>query len=127
MARRFPPGNPARGSPSPSPEVDAPADAGVTRLPHTVPAAAVAAGLDVAPERGLLSTEAAARLGRYGPNALETKGPPGFWMLLVRQFMSPLIAMLVLAAGISLVAGDPQDAVVIGLVLVLNALIGAVQ
>src|SRR5215207_7189242 len=55
--------------------------------------------LDVVPERGLSSDEAAARLQRYGPNKFaEAKAEPR-WRAFVRQYKDPMQIVL-LAAGI---------------------------
>ena len=47
--------------------------------------------------------------------------------MLLRQFVSPLIAVLLLAALLSLAVGDRKDALFIAAVLLLNALVGGLQ
>ncbi len=55
--------------------------------------------LDVEPERGLSSDEAAARIERYGPNKFaEAKTEPR-WHAFLRQYRDPMQIVL-LAAGI---------------------------
>ena len=76
---------------------------------------------------GLARADAAARLERYGPNALEDAPPPGVWALLLHQFTNPLIYILVLATLVTLLLGQYADATVIAVVLALNAVIGFVQ
>lgn len=76
---------------------------------------------------GLSSDEARVRLERYGPNQLPEKGPTPLWLIFLRQFMSPLIYILVAAAIVSMVIGDFKDAIFIGLVLLINAGIGTYQ
>ncbi len=78
-------------------------------------------------ERGLTEVEAASRLQRFGPNTLPEQKPPAFWQILLRQFVSPLIYILVLAAVVSVVLKDYEDAGFIAAVLALNAGIGAFQ
>ena len=92
----------------------------------TVDAAAAIRALDSS-ERGLTSAEATRRLELYGPN--EVKPPPGeHWLwLLLRQFQSPLIYMLLAAAVVALALGELIDAAAIALVLVFNAAIGFTQ
>lgn len=80
-----------------------------------------------ATEHGLSEGEAAARLTEYGPNKLPQKPPAALWQIVVRQFRSPLIYILALAAVGSVAIGDVKDAAFIAGVLVLNALIGAYQ
>lgn len=78
-------------------------------------------------EGGLAHSEAQARLGRVGPNRLPQARPTPWWAIALRQFRSPLIYVLGAAAAVSAIAGHGSDAVFIGAVLCLNALIGAIQ
>ena len=78
-------------------------------------------------ETGLTTEEAEARLNRFGPNRLPEQPAPSLWEILLRQFRSPLIYILGVAAVVSLVIGDVKDAAFIAAVLVLNALIGGYQ
>lgn len=76
---------------------------------------------------GLSGTEASARLSAYGPNRLEEEPPPPALLVFFRQFRSPLIFILLLAMVVTLLLAEYLDAVVIGVVLLLNAVIGFVQ
>ena len=76
---------------------------------------------------GLSSAEAIQRLSYYGPNQLPEHGPAPFWWIIIRQFASPLIYILVAAAIVSLMIGDMEDAAFIAAILCLNAAIGAYQ
>ncbi len=84
--------------------------------------------LDVETAAGLSSAEAAQRLGLHGPNRLaETPREPR-WRAFLRQFKDPLIAILLVAAVVSLViTREWETPVVIALVVLLNATIGFVQ
>lgn len=93
---------------------------------HTQPVRDVVAALD-ANEFGLTSAEAQRRLEEHGPNALPRKPPPPLWRIGLRQFQSPLIYILAIAAGVSLLIGHGVDAAFIVVVLLLNALIGGYQ
>lgn len=73
---------------------------------------------------GLDSGAAAERLERYGANALEASGISPWWRILVRQSMSPLIAILLIAGLITAIQRHWVDAVAIFLVLILNASLG---
>jgi len=77
--------------------------------------------------RGLSSAEAARRLERFGRNALPRAKPPGVAVVFVRQFKSPLIYVLLVAALVSLLLQDWSDAAFIFAVLVLNAGVGTFQ
>ncbi len=76
---------------------------------------------------GLSETEAARRLEVHGPNELPTRPPPKWWLILLRQFRSPIIYILVIAAAISVGTGHISDAGFIATVVGLNALIGGFQ
>lgn len=78
-------------------------------------------------EHGLSDAEAASRLTRFGPNHLPQKPPTPLWGIVLRQFRSPLIYILALAAIVSATMGDWKDAGFIAGVLVLNAVIGSYQ
>lgn len=77
--------------------------------------------------QGLTAVEARARLAKFGPNSLPEPRPPSFLRLFLQQFLSPLIYILVAAAAVSTAIGDAKDALFIAIVLLLNAVIGAVQ
>jgi Ca2+-transporting ATPase len=77
--------------------------------------------------QGLTTVEARARLAKFGPNSLPEPRPPSFLRLFLQQFLSPLIYILVAAAAVSIAIGDAKDALFIAIVLLLNAVIGAVQ
>lgn len=93
---------------------------------HALDRAAVEAALGV-DERGLSQAEAGRRLERYGSNEIEEEPSPSAFVVLLRQFKSPLIYILLLAPAITVLLGEYVDAGVIGAVLVLNAAIGFVQ
>jgi magnesium-transporting ATPase (P-type) len=82
--------------------------------------------LDAKP-RGLTGSEAAERLEKFGPNVLPHAPHPAWWQIALRQFRSPLIYILGVAAAVSVAIGEPTDAGFIAAVLGLNALIGGYQ
>ena len=65
---------------------------------------------------GLASAEVLRRQQLYGPNALPKKDLPGLLEVFLNQFKSPLIYVLVAAAGVSLVIQEFSDAIFIGAV-----------
>jgi Mg2+-importing ATPase len=84
----------------------------------STPAADVLAGLETSAS-GLKSAEAATRLARYGPNTLRAGKRTDTLTLLLRQFKSPIILILIAAAALSLGLGDRVDAgIILGIVLV---------
>ncbi|MFA7413749.1 MAG: HAD-IC family P-type ATPase [Rhizobium sp.] len=76
---------------------------------------------------GLTSTEAKAALSTFGPNRLPVARPPSFVRVLLAQFLSPLIYILMASAVLSAFLSEVTDALFIAVVLVINGLIGAVQ
>jgi P-type Mg2+ transporter len=76
---------------------------------------------------GLTSAEAAARLKRDGPNAIGGEGRRGPLAVLLAQFASPLVVILIIACAVSLVVGDKVGASVILAIVVMSAMLGFVQ
>lgn len=76
---------------------------------------------------GLSSEEAEARRAVFGLNQLEEEEEASALAVWIRQFKSPLIYILLLAAAVTLAVGEFVDTLVIAAVLILNAVIGFVQ
>lgn len=76
---------------------------------------------------GLEPAEAARLLRVHGPNALPQPRQPSLAAVFLRQFLSPLIYVLLAAALVSVALGDVRDAAFIGVVLLVNGVIGTVQ
>jgi P-type Ca2+ transporter type 2C len=75
-------------------------------------------------DRGLSPRSVAERLRIFGPNRLKEPEYRSGWAILLDQFNSMPTALLIAAAGISLMTGGVADAVAIAGVLVINASIG---
>jgi Ca2+-transporting ATPase len=82
------------------------------------------ARLDVKTSRGLADAEAATRLARFGANRLVEKPPRPVWLKFLDQFRNVLTGVLIGAAGLAWAIGDLKDAVVILIVVVVNAALG---
>ena len=76
---------------------------------------------------GLNAEEVLARREEYGRNVLPSKKPVTAAEVFLRQFLSPLIYILLAAGVLSLVIGETTDAVFIFAVILLNASIGTFQ
>ena len=72
-------------------------------------------------------TAAADRLRLYGANQLDEKPPRSAWYLLLSQFKSFLILVLIVAAILAAIIGDLTDGAVILVVVIINALLGFYQ
>ncbi|TDB77323.1 HAD-IC family P-type ATPase [Micromonospora sp. KC723] len=76
---------------------------------------------------GLTDDEAAARLARFGPNALPATARGGPLRRLLRQFQNPLVYILVAAGVVTLLLAEYVDAAVILGVVLVNAAVGFLQ
>lgn len=94
---------------------------------HSQSAEAVAEKLSAHLERGLSPEVATQRLAEIGPNELREAPRPPFWKLLLQQFESFLVMMLIVASVISALLGDYVEAAAIMAIVLLNAVIGVVQ
>ncbi|MDQ1515219.1 MAG: hypothetical protein QOE80_1049 [Actinomycetota bacterium] len=86
-----------------------------------------APGTGAAAGGGLTSEEAAARLGRNGPNVLPVVPPPPAWRLLAGQMTHFFAAMLWAAGLLAIVAGMPALGVAIFVVVVVNGTFAFLQ
>ncbi len=91
---------------------------------HALEARDVSLALKVDPKAGLTPAEVNDRQLRYGPNALQQIQSRPAWRVLADQFASIVIALLAIAAVISLATGDNAEAIAILIVLMLNAAVG---
>lgn len=76
---------------------------------------------------GLSDEEVKIRAAKYGQNKLAEKKKKSILMLLFEQINDVLIYILLAAAVVSALLNEISDAVIIGIVIVLNAVIGLVQ
>ncbi|WP_302823471.1 HAD-IC family P-type ATPase, partial [uncultured Anaerotruncus sp.] len=83
--------------------------------------------LGVDPARGLTAAEASARLQKHGPNELAEKKRKSKLAMFLSQLNDPMIYILFAAAAISIFLREVSDAVIILLVVLLNAVIGMTQ
>jgi Ca2+-transporting ATPase len=94
---------------------------------HAADPEAALAALHADARRGLDEVEAAERRRRHGPNALPEPPPRSPWKTFARQFGSPLVLILCVAAVLAVALGHRGDAAVILVVVIVNALIGSFQ
>ncbi len=73
---------------------------------------------------GLSGTEAAQRLDRYGANLLKPPKRSDALTLLLSQFKSPIILILLFAVGLSFLVHDPADASIILAIVLISGLLG---
>ncbi|MFT8705154.1 cation-translocating P-type ATPase [Bifidobacterium aquikefiricola] len=111
--------------------------------PSLLDAQSVLSAMNVNASAGLSTDEAQRRLKEFGRNELESAPPVPKWKKFLEQFRDPLVYLLFVATGISVIAwfieraqtthgGEgsealPFDAIVIVLILLLNAVLGYLQ
>jgi Ca2+-transporting ATPase len=83
--------------------------------------------LESDPQKGLTSVEAAKRLEQFGPNELVEKGAKSPWLILWDQMKEPMVIVLIVAAIVSLLLNEVEDAIIILAIVILNAVIGFSQ
>ena len=76
---------------------------------------------------GLSAPEVKKRLDKVGLNRLEEKKGRTPWDMFVGQFKNVLVLILLIAALVSFILGEVSDAIVIAIILILNATLGVVQ
>ncbi len=76
---------------------------------------------------GLTTSEAEARLRRDGPNRVPEAPPPSRLELIGRQLANPMVALLGLAAAVSLAIGELLDAGIIVAIALANTALGYFQ
>jgi P-type Ca2+ transporter type 2C len=94
---------------------------------HMLAGEVVAEELQVGVETGLSDAAAAARLVEHGPNVLTQEQGRSVWAILVAQFASLLVGILVAASVVSFLLGDVKDAIAIAAIIILNGVLGFKQ
>ena len=77
--------------------------------------------------KGLTQVEANRRLEKYGANELVEKKKKSAFMQFLKQFQSPIVWILIGATIISVILGEDADAIVIVILLIINAILGFIQ
>ena len=87
--------------------------------------------LDLAPKReplhGLTAAAVLEQRRKHGENVLPASKGQSVWSILFSQFKSPLVYIILVAAGISLVAGEYSDFGIIMAVVIIDVVLGFVQ
>ncbi|MCE9606025.1 MAG: HAD-IC family P-type ATPase, partial [Planctomycetia bacterium] len=91
---------------------------------HTLSVEAVKDQQKSDPTRGLSGAEAVRRLSEHGPNTLARAQQRSTLDILLAQFQSLIVALLVAATAIAFAMGDIIEAIAILVVIIINAAIG---
>ncbi len=73
---------------------------------------------------GIRKTEAEKRSKQFGLNVYQAQKPKPIWLMLVQQFNSPIVYLLVFGMAVSVYFQDYIEGIAIGVVILINALIG---
>ncbi|MEX2279320.1 MAG: cation-transporting P-type ATPase [Acidimicrobiia bacterium] len=92
--------------------------------PWALPAHQVAEQLGTDVASGLTAEQVEQRRARFGRNQLTETEPISVWRILVNQFKSVIVGLLALATIVSVVLGDYPEAMAVGVVIVINTVIG---
>ncbi len=100
----------------------------------------VAAELKSNLQSGLTKEQAKTYLEKYGPNVISEEAPPNPFMIFISQFLDPIVLILIAALLVSAFLavyskatgkgeafGGWEDALAIGVILLLNAILGFIQ
>ncbi|MCL4465297.1 MAG: magnesium-translocating P-type ATPase [Chloroflexi bacterium] len=74
--------------------------------------------------QGLSGREAGQRLVRYGPNLLKPRRKTATLALLLSQFSSPIVLILIFAAGLAFYVEDHTDTIIILAIVIASGLLG---
>lgn len=78
-------------------------------------------------DNGLTSAQASLKLAEFGANELQEKKKKSPFVLFLNQFKDFMILVLIAASIIAGITGDITDAIIIMIIVILNAIVGFVQ
>ncbi|MFZ3171323.1 MAG: cation-translocating P-type ATPase [Carboxydocellales bacterium] len=94
---------------------------------HSMTVEVVCAELQTSISEGISSEQAELKLKQFGPNVWGEQVKTSPWRIFLNQFINYMVPTLVVAAGLSWVFGELLDAIVILVILILNAVLGFIQ
>ncbi len=101
-------------------------DISVPDRPYRLSLEETAAKLQVDTLQGLSSTDAQARLVRFGTNTLTENSTTSGWTILASQLRSLIVALLIVAAFVSFAFGQAAEGFAVLIVIAINTAIGFV-
>jgi len=94
---------------------------------YQIPIEEIAKNLQVDPKAGLSKEEVEQRRKLYGSNVLPEEEVDTFFDILARQFKSPLVYILLVAAFLTLALREFSDFTIISVAVVVNVVVGFAQ
>lgn len=92
--------------------------------PHTLSIEAIVKAFQTDANAGLSPAEAANRTKEFGPNVYQAQKQKPIWRMILQQFISPIVYLLIIGAAVSFYFQDFMEAIAILVVILLNAAIG---
>lgn len=91
---------------------------------HTLSVDEVIKALETNAQLGIGSAEAATRTAQFGANVYTAQKQKSIWLMFLLQFKSPIVYLLLFAVAVTLYFQNYIEAIAIGVVIFVNALIG---
>ena len=92
--------------------------------PHTLSVEDILRMFQTDAVAGIGKTEAQNRSKTFGLNVYQAQKPKPIWLMIVQQFNSPIVYLLVFGMAVSVYFQDYIEGIAIGVVILINALIG---
>ncbi len=94
---------------------------------HTLTTSQVVTQTETDAKTGLSQSDASRRLLEHGSNELRETGLKSPWRIVWEQFSAIMVIILVIAAVVSFALGELVDGIAIGVIILLNVILGFVQ
>ena len=91
---------------------------------HTLSVEETITSLETNPENGISVAEAEVRTAKFGANIYAEQKQKSVWLILLLQFKSPIVYLLLFAMAVTLYFQNNIEAISIAVVIFVNALIG---
>jgi P-type Ca2+ transporter type 2C len=91
---------------------------------HTLSVEEIVAALETNIEKGITDSEAEKRIEAFGANVYAAQKQKSIWLILLLQFTSPIVYLLLFAIAVTIYFQNYIEAIAIAVVILVNALIG---
>ncbi|MGY5848826.1 cation-translocating P-type ATPase [Salegentibacter sp. F14] len=92
--------------------------------PYAISRQEILSEFSVDPEKGLSSSQVQKRLKQYGPNKLRDAKSKNIWLILVEQFLDPIVYILAVAMLLAFAFSEWLEGFAVLIVILITALIG---
>ena len=91
---------------------------------HTLSVEEITTAFETNAQNGIGAAEAETRTAKFGANIYAAQKQKSLWLILLLQFKSPIVYLLLFAVAVTLYFQNYIEAIAIGVVIFVNALIG---